>query len=144
MRRAAAVSSRGARAVMRAARPERERAELDALLDYTFRRARRHRLGVRQHRRGRRERVHPATTARTTAGSRDGELCLVDAGCEWDFYASDVTRTFPVNGRFSARAARALYELVLRFREARALEASVPARRRPGARDARWACSSTG
>ena len=43
----------------------------------------------------------------------DGELVLVDAGCEWDYYASDVTRTFPVNGRFSEDQ-RALYEVVLR------------------------------
>ena len=43
---------------------------------------------------------------------RDGELVLVDAGCELEYYASDVTRTYPVNGRFS-REQRALYELVL-------------------------------
>jgi Xaa-Pro aminopeptidase len=42
----------------------------------------------------------------------DGDLVLVDAGCEIDCYASDITRTFPVNGRFSD-AQRALYELVL-------------------------------
>ena len=44
---------------------------------------------------------------------RDGDLVLIDAGCELEYYASDVTRTFPVNGRFSAEQ-RALYELVLR------------------------------
>ncbi len=43
---------------------------------------------------------------------RDGDLLLLDAGCEHDFYASDITRTFPVNGRFSA-AQRAVYEVVL-------------------------------
>ena len=43
---------------------------------------------------------------------RDGELVLIDAGCELEYYASDVTRTFPVNGRFS-KEQRALYELVL-------------------------------
>ncbi len=43
---------------------------------------------------------------------RDGDLVLVDAGCEIDCYASDITRTFPVNGRFS-EAQRALYEVVL-------------------------------
>jgi Xaa-Pro aminopeptidase len=42
----------------------------------------------------------------------DGDLVLIDAGCELDMYASDVTRTFPVNGRFSA-AQRDLYEVVL-------------------------------
>jgi Xaa-Pro aminopeptidase len=44
---------------------------------------------------------------------RDGDLVLIDAGCELEHYASDVTRTFPVNGRFSAEQ-RALYELVLK------------------------------
>ena len=43
---------------------------------------------------------------------RDGELVLIDAGCEFEHYASDVTRTFPVNGCFNA-AQRALYEIVL-------------------------------
>ncbi len=42
----------------------------------------------------------------------DGELVLVDAGAEYDYYASDVTRTYPVNGKFSARQ-KDLYELVL-------------------------------
>src|SRR5262249_52751032 len=43
---------------------------------------------------------------------RDGDLLLIDAGCEWQYYASDVTRTFPVNGRFSPEQ-RAVYEVVL-------------------------------
>lgn len=42
----------------------------------------------------------------------DGELLLIDAGCEVDCYASDITRTFPVNGRFSPEQ-RALYDIVL-------------------------------
>ena len=42
----------------------------------------------------------------------DGDLILIDAGCEFEYYASDITRTFPVNGRYSA-AQRALYEVVL-------------------------------
>ena len=42
----------------------------------------------------------------------DGDLLLVDAGCEYDYYASDVTRTFPVNGKFTP-AQRAIYEIVL-------------------------------
>jgi Xaa-Pro aminopeptidase len=41
-----------------------------------------------------------------------GELLLVDAGCEYEYYASDITRTYPVNGRFTA-AQRAVYEVVL-------------------------------
>jgi len=48
---------------------------------------------------------------------RDGELVLIDAGCELDGYASDITRTFPANGRFNP-AQRALYNLVLASQEA--------------------------
>jgi Xaa-Pro aminopeptidase len=43
---------------------------------------------------------------------KEGELLLLDAGCELDFYASDITRTFPVGGRFNP-AQRAVYEVVL-------------------------------
>ena len=43
---------------------------------------------------------------------RDGDLVLIDAGCELDGYASDITRTFPANGKFSGPQ-KALYELVL-------------------------------
>ena len=42
----------------------------------------------------------------------DGDLLLIDAGCEYQCYASDITRTFPVNGRFTAEQ-RAVYEIVL-------------------------------
>jgi Xaa-Pro aminopeptidase len=43
---------------------------------------------------------------------KDGELLLIDAGCEYQYYASDVTRTLPVNGRYTPRQ-RAVYEVVL-------------------------------
>ena len=46
------------------------------------------------------------------AALNDGDLLLIDAGCELDGYASDITRTFPVNGRFSGPQ-KDLYELVL-------------------------------
>lgn len=62
-----------------------------------------------------------------TAAIRNGDLVLIDAGCELDGYASDITRTFPANGRFSGPQ-RDLYQLVLA-----AQEASVSATR-PGAR----------
>jgi len=58
---------------------------------------------------------------------RAGELCLIDAGCELDGYASDITRTFPADGRFNP-AQRELYEIVLAAQEA------AVAATRPGAR----------
>ncbi len=48
---------------------------------------------------------------------QSGDLLLIDAGCEYDYYASDITRTFPVNGKFSPEQ-RALYTLVLRAQAA--------------------------
>ena len=72
-----------------------------------------------------------------SAGARPlqaGELCLIDAGCELDGYASDVTRTFPATGRFSAPQ-RELYEIV------QAAQVASIAATRPGARkqDGHWA-----
>ena len=43
---------------------------------------------------------------------KDGDLVLIDAACEYEFYASDITRTFPVNGKFSPEQ-KALYQVVL-------------------------------
>ncbi|MGS5403921.1 Xaa-Pro aminopeptidase [Acinetobacter junii] len=43
---------------------------------------------------------------------KDGDLVLIDAACEYEFYASDITRTFPVNGKFSPEQ-KALYNIVL-------------------------------
>jgi Xaa-Pro aminopeptidase len=57
---------------------------------------------------------------------KDGDMLLIDAGCEYDGYASDITRTFPVNGRFSP-AQRAIYEVVL------AAQRAAIDRIRPGA-----------
>ena len=54
----------------------------------------------------------------------DGDLLLIDAGCELDGYASDITRTFPVNGKFSP-AQKDLYELVLNAQLA-AIEVAKP------------------
>jgi Xaa-Pro aminopeptidase len=66
---------------------------------------------------------HSAGASRLQAA----ELCLIDAGCEFEGYASDVTRTFPANGRYSA-AQRELYEIVVAAQEA------AVAATRPGAR----------
>jgi Xaa-Pro aminopeptidase len=58
---------------------------------------------------------------------RDGDLLLIDAGCELDGYASDITRTFPVNGRFSGPQ-RTLYDIVLAS-QAAAIEQTRPGKR---------------
>jgi Xaa-Pro aminopeptidase len=55
---------------------------------------------------------------------RDGDLVLIDAACEWELYASDITRTFPVNGKFSD-AQREVYEKVLDV-QLRVIEAIKP------------------
>ena len=115
MRRAARVSREAHVLAMREARPGRHENEIDALIEYTFRR-----LGS----------TGPAYTNIVAGGAnacilhyvenddalRDGDLVLIDAGAEWDYYASDVTRTFPVNGVFNAEQ-RALYAIVLEAQE---------------------------
>ena len=54
---------------------------------------------------------------------KDGELVLVDAGCEYGMYASDITRTYPINGKFSAEQ-KAIYDIVLAAHNA-ACEAAI-------------------
>ena len=54
----------------------------------------------------------------------DGDLLLIDAGCEYGYHAADITRTFPVNGRFTGPQ-RAVYEVVLKSQLA-AIEAGKP------------------
>lgn len=111
MRQAARISTAAHRRAMRAARPDGNEAEVEAELLYEFRRN-----GAQA----------PAYSPIVAAGKnacvlhyvqndaplRDGDLLLIDAGCEVDGYASDITRTFPVNGRFSG-AQRAVYDIVL-------------------------------
>ena len=72
--------------------------------------------------------------AAADAPLRAGELCLIDAGCELDGYASDITRTFPADGRFSAPQ-RELYEIVVAAQEA-AVEATRPGMRQRDAHHA--------
>ena len=55
---------------------------------------------------------------------KDGDLVLIDAGCEFAMYAGDITRTFPVNGKFT-QPQREIYELVLKAQK-RAIELLVP------------------
>lgn len=124
MLRAATISGRAHERAMRASRPGMYEYEIEAELLHEFRRS-----GAQ----------FPAYTPIVAAGanacvlhynvnnaqSRDGDLVLIDAGCELDSYASDITRTYPVNGRFSAPQ-RQLYELVL------AAQAAALAVIRPG------------
>ncbi len=132
MRRAAQISARGhVRAMKLAARMLRRGEDvreyhLDAELLHEFR------LGGSQ---------YSAYSSIVAAGAnacvlhyrsdaapvRDGELVLIDAGCELDGYASDITRTFPANGKFSGPQ-RALYELVLASQEAAIAATRVGAR----------------
>ena len=111
MRRAARIAAAAHRRAMQAARPGRMEYEIEAELLHEFRRN-----GAQ----------FPAYSPIVAAGAhscilhyvanderlRDGDLLLIDAGCELDGYASDITRTFPVSGRFSG-AQRDVYELVL-------------------------------
>jgi Xaa-Pro aminopeptidase len=57
---------------------------------------------------------------------RDGDLLLLDAGCEHEYYASDITRTFPIGGRFTP-AQRAVYEVGARARSSRPSTKCAPA-----------------
>jgi len=59
-----------------------------------------------------------------SAALKNGDLVLIDAGCELDYYAADITRTFPVNGKFSAEQ-KALYEICLSAQLA-AIEVAKP------------------
>ncbi|MCJ0825562.1 aminopeptidase P N-terminal domain-containing protein [Luteimonas sp. 50] len=123
MQRAADISIKAHEAAMRAARPGVREYELQAEIERTFR-------------------MHDAVPAygsivgagdnacvlhyvANAAQARDGDLVLVDAGAEYRNYASDITRTFPVNGRFS-REQRALHDLV------GAAQAAALAQARPG------------
>ena len=116
MKRAAVISSAAHRRAMQLAAPGRYEYEIEAELLHEFRRG-----GAQS----------PAYTSIVAGGANacvlhyvqndarlaDGDLLLVDAGCELDSYASDITRTFPVNGRFSAPQ-QAVYELVLAAQQA--------------------------
>jgi Xaa-Pro aminopeptidase len=116
MRRAARIAAAAHRRAMQTARGGRYEYEIEAELLYEFRRN-----GAQ----------FPAYSPIVAGGAngcvlhyvfndaplRDGELLLIDAGCELDGYASDITRTFPVNGRFSA-AQREVYDVVLAAQKA--------------------------
>ncbi|BCK86293.1 Xaa-Pro aminopeptidase [Sideroxyarcus emersonii] len=126
MRRAATISAGAHRRAMRFTRPGRFEYEVEAELLHEF-----CRHGAR----------HPAYTSIVAGGANactlhyvgnnarlnDGDLLLIDAGCELDGYAADITRTFPVNGRFSP-AQKDVYEIVLAA-QAAAISAAKPGMR---------------
>jgi Xaa-Pro aminopeptidase len=111
MRRAAEISTEAHRRAMRATRPGGHEYEIEAELLSAFRRG-----GAEA----------PAYTSIVASGAnacvlhyvfnnrplKEGDLLLIDAAAEFGSYAADITRTFPVNGRFSA-AQKDAYELVL-------------------------------
>jgi len=111
MQRAADIAAEAHVEAMKAVRPGMKEYEIEALIEQIFRRQ-----GA----------VGPSYTSIVGAGAnatvlhyinndgelRDGELLLVDAGAEYKGYASDITRTFPINGRYS-KAQREIYDLVL-------------------------------
>jgi Xaa-Pro aminopeptidase len=110
MRAAAKVACSGHRRAMQACRPGMHEYEIEAELLHEFRSA-----GMVP--------AYPSIVGGGENGCilhytanaselRGGDLLLIDAGAEYDCYASDVTRTFPVSGRFS-EAQKALYEVVL-------------------------------
>ncbi|HEU0188299.1 MAG TPA: aminopeptidase P N-terminal domain-containing protein [Gallionellaceae bacterium] len=123
MRRAADISAAAQVRAMRATRPGKMEYEIEAELLHEFRRH-----GA----------YGPAYTSIVAGGAnacvlhyitngdvlKDGDLLLIDAACELDGYAADITRTFPVNGRFGA-AQKDVYEMVLAA-QAAALDAARP------------------
>ena len=116
MSKAAQVSAAAHERAMRICRPGMAEYQVEAELLYEFTRA------------GCRAAAYPSIVAgganactlhytRNSDRLRDRDLLLIDAGAEHEFYASDITRTFPVNGRFS-RAQRDVYSVVLAAQEA--------------------------
>src|SRR5690606_21486777 len=116
MRQAARISAGAHTRAMRAARPGMHEYQLEAELLYEFRRH------------GAQSPAYPSIVAtganacvlHYAAGDavlRNGDLVLIDAGCEYDSYASDITRTFPANGRFTGPQ-RALYDLTVAAQQA--------------------------
>ncbi|MFC1641178.1 aminopeptidase P N-terminal domain-containing protein [Myxococcota bacterium] len=116
IRRAASITGEAIVAAMGQTRPGQHEYEVEALIRATFRR-----LGAE------RAAFEPIVAAgsnatilhyrRNSCVIRPDDLVLLDVGCEWQYYAGDITRTFPASGRFTASQAR-LYELVLRAQEA--------------------------
>lgn len=123
LRKACMISAIAHRNILRLVRPGMNECELEAEITYRFRKA----GGDPLH-------AYPPIVAaginactlhytENKAVMNDGDLVLVDAGCEIEGYASDITRTFPVNGTFSP-AQREVYAIVLAAQKA-AIEKAV-------------------
>lgn len=112
MQQAAQVSAKAHVRAMQSCQPNRYEYELEAELEYVFRLggARRPAYGSIV---GGGDNACILHYRENDALLKAGDLVLIDAGCELDCYASDITRTFPVSGRFSPEQ-RAIYELVLK------------------------------
>lgn len=126
MRRAAAITGRGHVAGMRATHPGAYEYEIAAVIENEYRLA-----GGRPAYESIVGGGDNATVLHYVANRaqlRSGELLLVDSACELDNYTSDVTRTWPIDGRFSAEQ-RAIYEIVLRAQRA-AIDCVKPGLRR--------------
>ena len=116
MRRAAAISARAHIRAMQACKPGMREYQLEAELIHEFRNSGSQSVAYNSIVAG----GANACILHYRAGSTEllsGELCLIDAGCELDGYASDITRTFPVNGKFTGPQ-RALYDITLAAQEA--------------------------
>ena len=87
--------------------------EVEALLLADVPQARVRPPGVRQHRRLRPQRDGAPLRQQPSKIREPGDLVLIDAGCEYDSYTGDVTRTLPASGRFTP-AQRGVYDVVLR------------------------------
>src|SRR6266508_818248 len=116
LRRAVDISVAGHIAAMRAARPGMYEYQLEAVLEEGFRSNGADRVGYPSIVGGgpNSTTLHYDVNRRRT---EDGDLVVIDAAAEWGQYTADVTRTFPINGRFTPRQ-KAIYDLVLGAQQA--------------------------
>jgi Xaa-Pro aminopeptidase len=112
LRKACEITSEAHKTAMREVRPGMNEYEIEALIDYTFRRKGCARVGYGSIIAGGKN----ATCLHYRANNevlRDGELLLIDAGGEFGYYTADITRTFPVGRSFTDAQAQ-IYDLVLK------------------------------
>jgi Xaa-Pro aminopeptidase len=116
LRRAVDISALGHVAAIEATRPGMWEYEIEAVVEASFRRNGADRLGYPSivGSGPNSTTLHYDVSRRQT---RDGDLVVMDAGAEWGQYTADVTRTFPVNGKFTSRQ-KAIYDLVLATQQA--------------------------